>query len=250
MNNIQTFSLDSDQYAKHRPQYPEELFAFLSEACEQHDHVWDCATGNGQAAISCSKYFSQVEATDLSAAQIQHCIIHPKITYSVSTAEHTPFDKHSFDLIIAAQAIHWFNQEHFFQEVERVLKPKGVLAIWGYGFLQIEHKIDSIIAEDLLEPIDPFWASGNRQVMAGYQDLMLPFDSISIPQNYAMQIEWNLKQLLAYFRTWSAVKRYSTELGHDPVDKLEIKLKTIWNESGKTKLVQMPLFIKASRKPA
>lgn len=249
MDNIQTFSISSDQYAKHRPQYPEELFVFLSEICEQHDRVWDCATGNGQAAISCSKYFSQVEATDLSAEQIQHCIVHPKVTYSVCPAEHTPFDNHSFDLIIVALAIHWFNQEQFFQEVERVLKPNGVLAIWGYGFLEIEHKIDKIIAEDFLKPIDKFWASGNRQVMAGYRDLTLLFDAIPIPQNYVMRVNWNLQQLLAYFRTWSAVKRYSTELGHDPVDKLEMKLKTVWNESDKTKLVQMPLFIKASRKP-
>jgi len=65
-----------------------------------------------------------------------------------------------------------------------------------------------------------------------------------------MKVEWNLQQLLEYFRTWSAVKRYSAELGNDPVDQLEIKLKTIWNEPGKAKLVQMPLFLRASRKPA
>jgi hypothetical protein len=34
MNNIQSFSLNSEQYAKHRPQYPDELFLYLSEICE------------------------------------------------------------------------------------------------------------------------------------------------------------------------------------------------------------------------
>lgn len=250
MNNIQSFSLNSKQYAKHRPQYPDELFLYLSEICEHRDRVWDCATGNGQAAISCAKFFSQVEATDISVEQIQNCIAHPKINYSVSPAEHTPFETQSFDLVTVALAIHWFDQEKFFQEVERVLKPKGILAVWGYGRLEIEPEIDEIITKNLLEPIDRFWASGNRQVRNGYRDLVLPFDAISIPKKFSMKVEWNLKQLLEYYRTWSAVKRYLAELGNDPVEKLEIKLKTIWNEPDKTKLGQMPLFLKASRKSA
>lgn len=250
MNNIQTFSLNSEQYAKHRPQYPDELFLFLREISEHHDRAWDCATGNGQAAISCAKFFSHIEATDISVEQIQHCITHHKINYSVSPAEHTPFENQSFDLVMVALAIHWFDQKKFFQEVERVLKPKGILAVWGYGQLKIEHEIDEIITKNLLEPIDRFWASGNRQVRNGYRDLVLPFDEINIPKNFSMKVEWNLQQLLGYYRTWSAVKLYSAELGSDPVDQLEIKLKTIWNEPDKTKLVQWPLFLKASRKPA
>ena len=250
MNNIQSFSLNSEQYAKHRPQYPDELFLYLSEICEHRDRVWDCATGNGQAAISCAEFFSQVEATDISVEQIQNCIAHPKINYIVSPAEHTPFKNQSFDLITVALAIHWFDQEKFFQEVERVLKPKGILAVWGYGRLEVEPEIDEVTTKSLLEPIDRFWASGNHQLRNRYRDLVLPFDAINIQKTFSMKVEWNLQQLLGYYRTWSAVKRYSAELGNDPVDQLEIKLKTIWNEPDKTKLVQWPLFLKASRKPA
>jgi ubiquinone/menaquinone biosynthesis C-methylase UbiE len=250
MNNIQTFSAGSDQYAKHRPQYPPELFLFLDQIASGHDRAWDCATGNGQAAVSCAKYFSHVEATDISAQQIQHGIVHPQVHYSVSPAERTSFDNHSFDLIIVAQAVHWFDRDKFFQETERVLKPNGILAVWGYGFFNIEPKVDDIIANVLLEPIDRFWAEGNRQLMAGYRDLTLPFEEVRNVPTFTMQIEWRLEQLLAYLRTWSAVKRYSAELGNDPVIQLEEKLKLIWHEPEKAKLVQMPLFLKASRKTA
>ena len=248
MNNIQTFSQASDQYAKHRPQYPEELFAYFNEVCAGHDSAWDCATGNGQAAVSCAKYFSHVEATDISAEQIQHCIVHPKVYYSVCPAEHTPFVDGSFNLVTVATAVHWFDQAKFFQEVDRVLKPKGILAIWSYGFFAIEPEIDQAIAKELLEPIDQFWASGNRQVMNGYRDLSLPFEEIHTP-GFSMKVEWTLKQLSAYLRTWSAVKRYSAELGIDPVERLEEELKTIWREPEKIKLAHMPLFLRASRKP-
>jgi len=249
MNNIQTFSSGSEQYAKHRPQYPVELFSFLNKISVGHDHAWDCATGNGQAAVSCAQYFSKVEATDVSAEQIEHGIAHPKVKYSVCPAEHTPFADHTFDLITVATAVHWFDQEQFFREVERVLKPKGILAIWGYSFFYIEPEIDDIILKVLLEPIQRFWAEANLQIMGGYRDLILPFDEIRNPPSFAMQIEWTLGQLLAYLRTWSAVKRYEAELGNDPVAELETKLKPIWREPDKTKLVHMPLVFKASRKP-
>jgi SAM-dependent methyltransferase len=249
LNNIQTFSRDSDQYAKHRPRYPEELFSYLNEICDEHDSAWDCATGNGQAAILCAKYFSHVEATDISAEQIQNSLPHPRVHYSISPAEQTGFESDSFDLVVVATAVHWFDLEKFYREVGRVLKPKGVFAVWTYGLFEIEPEVDRIISRDLLEPIDRFWASGNRQVMNGYRDLSLPFDEIRDLPAFAIKLEWNRDQLLAYARTWSAVKRYFAELGTDPVEQLEETLNTVWPEPGQIKIVRMPLFVRASRKP-
>ena len=248
MNNVQTFSQNSDQYAKSRPQYPQGLFAYLSELCFSHDAAWDCATGNGQAAVSCASYFSHVEATDISTEQIQNSIVHPKVRYTVSPAEKTPFADSSFDLITVATAVHWFDQEQFHREVRRVLKPKGILAVWTYGLFKIEPEIDKVIARELLEPLDRFWAPGNRQVMNGYRDLSLPFDEIRNPPAFSINLEWNLSQFRAYMRTWSAVKRYASELGIDPVDEFESKLKIVWHEPDKIKTVYMPLFFRASRK--
>ncbi len=250
MDNVQTFSQGSEQYAKHRPQYPEELFSYLNEIADEHKSAWDCATGNGQAALSCAKYFDRVEATDISAEQLQHRAIHPRINYIISTAEHPPFHHDSFDLVVSATAVHWFDQPQFFREVDRVLRPSGILAIWAYGFFAIEPEMDKLIAKEFIEPIDPFWASGNRQMFNGYRDVALPFDEIRDPPTFEMRIEWNLEQLLAFLRTWSAVKRYEVELGHDPVDRLKTKLETVWNEPEEVKVMKMPVFFRASRKSA
>jgi ubiquinone/menaquinone biosynthesis C-methylase UbiE len=248
LNNAQSFSLGSEQYAKYRPSYPEELFSFLSDISEQHESAWDCATGNGQAAISCAKYFSHIEATDISAEQIQNCIVHPHITYSVGSAESTKFEDTSFDLIVVAQAFHWFDQERFFREVKRVLRPNGILAVFGYGFFEIDPAIDAVINENLLMPIDKFWAKGNRLLMSGYKDVTLPFEEIPVPTNFRIETKWTLQQLLAYLRTWSAVKLFMAEFGYDPVSELEPKVKPFWRES--EMLVQMPIFLKAGRKPS
>lgn len=249
MNNILSFSQSSDQYAKHRPQYPDELFAYLSRIVPSHDSAWDCATGNGQAAVSLARYFSRVEATDISAEQIKHHLPHPKVRYSISPAENTPFDDRSFDLITVASAVHWFNQGQFHREVDRVLKPNGVLAVWTYGLFTIAPEIDKVVQDDLMMPIDRFWAEGNRMVMNGYRDLVLPYEEFNAPA-FSIHLDWTLEQLCAYLRTWSAVKRFLTVLGNDPVAILASKLIPLWGERESTREVHMPLVVRAGRKSA
>jgi ubiquinone/menaquinone biosynthesis C-methylase UbiE len=250
MKNVHTFTHASDQYAKHRPQYPDEMFAYLSGLVESHESAWDCATGNGQAAVSVAKYFSHVEATDISDEQIKNGIAHPRVRYSVSPAEQTQFQDESFDLVVVATAVHWFDLDRFFRELDRVLRLGGVLAVWSYSYFHIEPDIDAVIRTELLEPIDRFWASGNRQVLLGYPDIRLPFTPIKNIPAFSTLVEWTMEQLTAYVRTWSAVKRHITEVGLDPVAGLESRLKTVWREPQRPKQVRMPLTVKASKKSA
>jgi ubiquinone/menaquinone biosynthesis C-methylase UbiE len=249
MNNVQSFSQSSDRYAKHRPQYPAELFEYLSGISPGHESAWDCATGNGQAAVSLAEYFARVEATDISAEQIEHGMAHPRVQYSVSPAEQTPFEDDSFDLITVATAVHWFDPEKFHREVERVLKPGGVLAVWTYSYFEIEPAIDKVIRDGLLHPIHPYWAEGNLQVLNGYRDLRLPLIEFSTPK-FTMKVEWKLTQLLAYMQTWSAVKRYIADRGIDPIEVLEKHLGPVWEEAGAIREVKMPLYLRACRKPS
>jgi methylase of polypeptide subunit release factors len=71
---VDHFSEKSAGYARSRPTYPDELFAFLARHAPARDRAWDCATGNGQAAMGLARHFRQVEATDASAEQISHAI--------------------------------------------------------------------------------------------------------------------------------------------------------------------------------
>jgi SAM-dependent methyltransferase len=249
LNNIQTFSLQSDFYARHRPTYPRELFRYLSSLVERQDAAWDCATGNGQAALGLAEFFNRVAATDISPDQVRQRLLHPRVTYCVCSAEQTPFASNAFDLIGVAQAVHWFDLGQFYPQAMRLLKPGGVLAVWGYGFFEIEPGIDAMIAKDLLEPIDRYWAAGNRLIMDGYRTLRLPLEEIAAPPAFTMQVEWNLEQLLSYLRTWSAVKRYIAERGDDPVSGLEARLNTAWERPDEVKSVRMPLHLQVGRKP-
>ena len=69
----------SDRYEAFRPTYPETLFAYLASLVPSHDLAWDCATGNGQAALGLTPHFDAVVATDASPQQIAQARPHPKV---------------------------------------------------------------------------------------------------------------------------------------------------------------------------
>ena len=63
------FSTQSSDYQKYRPVYPDSLYKFLANISPSRNCAWDCATGNGQAAMGLAKHFTRVIATDASSQQ-------------------------------------------------------------------------------------------------------------------------------------------------------------------------------------
>ena len=116
------FSGKSKEYASSRPKYPKVLFEFLVGLVPRRNLAWDCATGNGQAAVCLSEYFEQVIASDASKEQIANAQQRNNIRYEVFPAERTNLADSSVDLISIAQALHWFDLDDFYKEAKRVLR--------------------------------------------------------------------------------------------------------------------------------
>ena len=141
MKYTQLFSSKAQEYAQFRPGYPDELFDYLASLCTERKLAWDCATGNGQTAISLTKYFDRVIATDSSESQLSHAKQHPKINYRPALAENCGLANSSTNLITVSSAVHWFDFDKFYAEVKRVGKPKSIIAVWCYGLLNDEEDI-------------------------------------------------------------------------------------------------------------
>ena len=73
------FSKQAPPYATYRPQYPSELFEYILQLVNERRLVWNCPTGNGQAAMALSNYFEKVFATDSSEKQIANAVLLPNI---------------------------------------------------------------------------------------------------------------------------------------------------------------------------
>lgn len=241
------FSLASDDYRSYRPRYPAELFDYLAAMAPAREWAWDCGCGNGQASVALADRFDEVSASDASSAQIAEAEIRDNIAYRVSPAEIIAAPDASLDLITVAQAIHWFDHPRFFAEVERTLKPHGVLAAWGYQLLYTDTPLDDFIAHFHSELVGPYWPAGRELLDEGYTRIDFPFPREDAPP-FTMRQCWTFRQLLGYLNTWSAVKAYENVLGRNPVAESEAKLKQLWGEKA-AKDVYWPVILYVGKKP-
>lgn len=240
------FSDASAQYAEFRPTYPQNLFAWLAGQCAQRDHAWDCGTGSGQSATGLSAHFAQVYATDASAEQIAHANAPANVMFSVAPAEASGLGDHSVDLITVAQAAHWFDLPAFYAEATRVLKPGGLIALFGYGRLVLPATMDTIFQRFYEDDIGNYWPPERRLIDDQYHSLDFPFNELSAP-DFFIEVDWNLPRLLAYLSTWSAVKRYAATHHQNPLPALESALTPLWGSPQAAKRLKWPLFFRIGR---
>jgi ubiquinone/menaquinone biosynthesis C-methylase UbiE len=229
MSFTDLFSEKSAGYAQARPTYPDALYRFIAEAAPGRGRAWDCATGNGQAAIGLARHFAAVEASDASEQQVAHAIAAKGVRYSVQRAEQTDYESRSFDAVCVAQALHWFDLDRFYPEVQRVLKPGGIFAAWGYGWTEIASEIDRAIERHLLAPIKPHWPKQNALLIAGYRTIAFPFEELEVPP---MRIEthYTLDEFLAYAETWTATRSLVNLEGRGFLEATRAALLPLWGE--------------------
>lgn len=241
------FSTDSDSYKRFRPIYPQALYDYLAEISPSAEWAWDVGCGNGQATLELASRFNKVSASDASAEQIKQAQPAINIHYHVSPAEIIDAPDASLDLITVAQAIHWFDHPRFFAEVDRVLKPSGVLAAWGYQLLYTNTELDALIEHFHSQVVGPYWPKERALLDNSYSKIAFPYPRESTPE-FFMEASWEFGHLLGYLNTWSAVKQYQEKQGKNPVEQEFQALKTAWGNIDQAKEVFWPLILYVGKK--
>jgi ubiquinone/menaquinone biosynthesis C-methylase UbiE len=240
------FSNIAPQYRRFRPQYPGQLFAYLAALAPARTLAWDCATGNGQAAVGLSRHFERVHATDVSDEQIAHSIAAPNVTYAVASAEASGLTEASVDLVSVAQALHWLPFEAFFAEARRVLRSGGVLAAWTYHLPAITPEIDAIVSDSYWNDVRPYFGPEIQYVDDKYVTLPFPGDDIATPE-FAADASWRHDDLVGFMRTWSGRQRYMAAHGSDPIDPVLAPLADAWGDPAARRTVRWTIYVRATR---
>jgi SAM-dependent methyltransferase len=240
------FSGHAASYAAYRPGYPPALFTFLETLTPGRDLAWDCATGNGQAALSLAEIFARVVATDASRQQLDNATPHPKVEYRVATAESSGLPDRSVDILAVAQAVHWFDFDRFYGEARRVLAPGGAIAVWTYNLLRGTPAISALVDRLAREISGAYWPPERRWVDEEYRTLPFPFPEVHAPV-FEHTESWDLHRLVAYLLTWSANVRYQAATGKDPLAEIAPELAAAWGDPGETRTLTWPIYMRAGR---
>lgn len=239
------FSARAAEYARYRPGYPPELFAWLAGLVERPRLAWDCATGNGQAAVGLAHHFERVIATDLSRQQLTQAARHPRIAYCLTAAERSSLASAAVDLTTVGQAIHWFDFDAFYAEVRRVSRPGAVIAVWTYHRLEAAPEVYAALTR-FRTRVESYWPPERKWVEERYRTLPFPFAEIAAP-DFAHEEDWDLERLTGYLGTWSASSRYRAATGRDPLAEAADEMAAAWGDPQLPRPLRWPLHLRVGR---
>jgi SAM-dependent methyltransferase len=139
MDSTKRFSNRVENYAKFRPSYPkEEMLRVLSGECglTSASVIADVGSGTGIMTRIFLENGNQVFAVEpnpeMRHAAEQALAAYPRFVSVPATAEATTLPAETADLVVAAQAFHWFDRERARPEFVRILKPGGwVVLVWN-----------------------------------------------------------------------------------------------------------------------
>ena len=71
----------------------------------------------------------------------------------------------------------------------------------------------------------------------------IPFEFKRLPsKEFNIEVEWDVEELLGYFNTWSSVQNFIKVNEYNPVDEIDGKIKSAWNDE-KKKSFSFPIFL-------
>ena len=126
-----SFGSLADVYDRGRPSYPREAAVWATAAAPLT--VLELGAGTGKLTEQLLALGHDVHATEPDAAMLDVLKARlPDVRTSLTGAEDIPASDSSYDVVVVAQAFHWFDHERALPEIARVLKPSGHLAaLWN-----------------------------------------------------------------------------------------------------------------------
>ncbi|KAF5372351.1 hypothetical protein D9615_009267 [Tricholomella constricta] len=253
-------TFNASVYSSFRPTYPKKLFKDIFEFHRTgKDVAVDLGCGTGQATTELLGHFSTVIGIDPSQPMIEAAQAKHKdkgISFRQGSSEDLsaiiPDD--SVDLVISAQAGHWFDWEKVWPETSRILRKGGTAAFWTYAEMRLSEYpfVTPLITayaqgKDLATSLGPYFERPGRTVLENMltdvpdpsqmESVMihrgglahferryfsgphfpahLPPPSPTQIKQVAMQLNMRWRDLLGYFRTWSALQNYHERFPED-----------------------------------
>lgn len=161
------FEQAASAYEQARPSYPEAAMEWIRTLCNNPNTIVDLGAGTGKLTRLLGSFGAQeIIAIEPVFGMRETLQAIPIITQIIDgTAEHIPLADHTVDIVICAQAFHWFANHRALKEIHRVLKSTGVLVlIWnssdhsGKDWVdQIAEIVSSFKPEEALRYKDMDW---------------------------------------------------------------------------------------------
>lgn len=154
-------------YDRHRPDYPAALWETLLADAANPSDVVDVGSGTGRAALELARRCHRVTAVEPEEGMRREAERRARelgvtVTQRAGSAEATGLEDRCADLVVCAQAFHWFEPARALPELRRVLRRDGRLAVWWN-----DRRVDGVSFmeryEEFIERYNPNYRRGYRE---------------------------------------------------------------------------------------
>jgi ubiquinone/menaquinone biosynthesis C-methylase UbiE len=164
--STERFSDRVEPYARYRPRYPVALLDYLVGKIAPPANVADIGSGTGILSDQLLQRGYQVTAVEpnepMRAAAEDRLSGIDGFTSIDGTAESTTLRALSMDAVTCAQSFHWFDREKCRIEFERILRPKGFIALIWNDRVREDPLMEQY--DDLLKRFAPEYPSCSHRV--------------------------------------------------------------------------------------
>lgn len=135
MTNEKKFNGKSDVYSKFRPDYPDQLLKDLKieNKLDENSVIADIGAGTGimtKKLLDLGFNVVVVEPNEeMRKVSIDNLKDYKHFVSVNGSAENTTLKNYSVDMIVVAQAFHWFDVGNFRKECQRIVKAEAKIAI-------------------------------------------------------------------------------------------------------------------------
>ena len=92
-------------------------------------------SSSGLSTIALAEHATVVVGIDASPAMLRVAPVKADVSYLLAGAEKLPLPAASLDAVTCCSGVHWFDQQRFFSELRRVLRPDGWVGLYDHYFL-------------------------------------------------------------------------------------------------------------------
>lgn len=265
---------EAAKYRLVRPEHPkqisENVVAFLREKYSGPlAQAIDVGCGSGLSSCHLVSHFDRVLGVDPSLAMVKEArksFPLAGLQFQTGGAEQLPHPDNSAQLVIAGRAIHYFKQDDFFKEVDRVLCPGGVVAYYSVHFPTVlEEQVDKLWWDVLdSDQLAPYWPTnpgdghtiGARNRRDYYVKVIpAPYSETRIDESVSYDRQVTLATLAQELDTYSAAVKQRESRGNEVANKmvadfLAKSMKSLATDEKETPIkTRNSFFIVMSRKP-
>ena len=182
-----------NEYERRRPDYPAEAVDRLIQEIEAQRgaSVLDLGAGTGKLTRMLAITGVRLVAVEPVEAMRQRlAVVLPDIPVLAGLAAALPLADGTFDAVVCAQAFHWFADEASLAEIQRVLKPRGRLAmLWNTRDVTVPW------VSDLGEILDPLQAAIPQETTGEWRrpfsstDLFGPLHQLRFPHSQTLDAD-------------------------------------------------------------